>query len=221
VGLANVIAGTPAPGDMPAASPRRGTARFLLVRHGETEFNREGRWQGAGSNPPLNEKGRIQAVELARQLAGRPVLAIYTSPQRRALETAVILGKCLGREPRLMEALHELDHGEWEGRTQAEVLARWPEAFHAYEAAPWDTPRPGGESYEELGKRLWPTLERLADRHRGEEIVIVTHGGPIRLVLSRVLGRPLTERHLFGVDNASVFTVEESGGRWRRAAVTT
>lgn len=213
--------GTPAPGDLPAAPPRRGTTRFLLVRHGETGLNHEGRWQGAGSNPPLNEKGRLQARELARRLAGRPVAALYTSPQRRARETAVILGECLGLEPRLVDALHELDHGKWEGRTQAEVLARWPEAYRAYEAAPWDTPRPGGESYEELGERLWPALEKLADRHRGEEIVTVTHGGPIRLVLSRILGRPLTERHLFGVDNASAFAVEETGGRWRRAAVRT
>ena len=217
----NLIAGTPALGNLPSASPRRGTTRFLLVRHGETEFNREGRWQGAASNPALNEKGRLQAEELARQLAGRPVVALYTSPQRRARETAVIVGACLGLEPRLVDALHELDHGEWEGKTQAEVLARWPEAYRAYEAAPWDTPRPGGESYEELGKRLWPALEKLANRHRGEEIVTVTHGGPIRLVLSRVLGRPLTERHLFGVDNASAFAVEEAGGRWRSAAVTT
>jgi broad specificity phosphatase PhoE len=216
-----VTTGRPAANDLPTAPPRRGTTRFLLVRHGETELNREGRWQGGGSNPPLNEKGRLQARELARRLAGRPVAALYTSPQRRARETAVILGECLGLEPRQVEALHELDHGEWEGRTQAEVLARWPEEYRAYEAAPWDTPRPGGESYEELGRRLWPVLEKLADRHRGEEIAVVTHGGPIRLVLSRVLGRPLTERHLFGVDNASAFAVEETGGRWRSAGVMT
>ena len=133
----------------------------------------------------------------------------------------MILGERLGLEPRVVGALHEIDHGEWEGKTQAEVLAGWPEAYRAYEAAPWDTPRPGGESYEELGRRLWPALEELADRHRGEEALVVTHGGPIRLVLSRVLERPLTERHLFGVDNASVFAVEETGGRWRRAAVRT
>ncbi|HKY59934.1 MAG TPA: histidine phosphatase family protein, partial [Gemmatimonadota bacterium] len=175
---------------------------------------------GAGSDPPLNEKGRLQADELARRLAGRPVAALYTSPQRRARESAVILGTCLGLEPRLVEALRELDHGAWEGLTQAEVVARWPDAYRAYEAAPWDTPRPGGESYAELGRRLWPALEKLAHRHRGEEIVTVTHGGPVRLVLSRVLGRPLTERHLFGVDNASAFAVEETGGRWRSAAIT-
>jgi broad specificity phosphatase PhoE len=216
-----VTAGIPAPGDLPATPPPRGTTRFLLVRHGETGLNHEGRWQGSGSNPPLNDRGRLQARELASWLVGRPVAALYTSPQRRARETAVILGECLGLELRVVDALHELDHGEWEGKTHAEVLARWPEAYRAYEAAPWDTPRPGGESYEELGKRLWPALEKLADLHRGGEIVTVTHGGPIRLVLSRVLGRPLTERHLFGVDNASAFAVEETGGRWRRAAVRT
>lgn len=200
---------------LPSAPPRRGVTRFLLVRHGETEYNREGRWQGAGSDPPLNSKGRLQAQELARLLAGRPVTALYTSPQRRARETAVIIGQCLGLDPRLVPQLREIHHGEWEGKTQAAVVAGWPDEYRAYEADPRITPRPGGETYEELGERLWPALERLADRHRGREIVCVSHGGPIRLVLSRVLERPLTERHAFGVDNASAFAVEESGGVWR------
>ena len=205
---------------LPADPPRRGVARLLLVRHGETEYNREGRWQGAGSDPPLNAKGRLQARMLSRQLAGRPVTVLYTSPQRRARETAVIIGSSLGLDPHLMPALGEIDHGEWEGKTQAEVLAGWPEEYRAYEVDPWSTPRPGGETYQELGERLWPALTRLADLHRGSEIVCVTHGGPIRLVLSRILERPLTERYAFGVDNASVFAVEESRGTWRLAAAS-
>lgn len=202
---------------LPAMPPRRGVSRFLLVRHGETDYNRDGRWQGAGSDPPLNQKGRLQARMLSRRLAGRPVTALYTSPQRRARETAFAIGSRLGLEYRAVPELREIHHGAWEGKTQSEVLAGWPEEHRAYEADPETTPRPGGETYEELGKRLWPGLERLADRHRGQEIVCVTHGGPIRLVLSRVLGRPLTERHAFGVDNATVFAVEESGGAWRLA----
>lgn len=205
---------------LPSAPPRRGATRFLLVRHGETEYNREGRWQGAGSDPPLNSKGRLQARELARRLAGRPATALYTSPQRRAQETAVIIGHHLGLDPRLAPQLREIHHGDWEGKTAAAVVAGWPEEHRAYEADPWGTPRPGGETYEELGDRLWPALGRLADRHRGQEIVCVSHGGPIRLVLSRVLARPLTERHAFGVDNASVFAVEESGGVWRPSPAT-
>lgn len=216
MGAEAVISAT---GELPATAPGPATARLILVRHGETTFNLEGRWQGSGSDPPLNDRGRRQAEELARQLAGRRVAALYTSPQQRALETALILGRRLSLEPQVVAALHELAHGEWEGKTQAEVVARWPDAYRAYESAPLETPRPGGESYADLAERLWPALEELAARHRGHEIVAVTHGGPIRLVLSRVLGRPLTERHLFGVDNASAFAIEEADGRWRLAPV--
>lgn len=209
----------PVTGGLPATPPKPATARLILVRHGETTFNHEGRWQGSGSDPPLNDRGRLQAQELARQLAGRRLAALYTSPQRRARETAIILGSQVGLEPHIVAALHELAHGEWEGKTQAEVLARWPDAYRAYESAPLETPRPGGESYADLAERLWPALEALAARHRGHEILAVTHGGPIRLVLSRVLGRPLTERHLFGVDNGSAFAIEEAGGCWSLAPV--
>ncbi|MGH7572794.1 MAG: histidine phosphatase family protein [Gemmatimonadota bacterium] len=206
---------TPAGARLPAAPPGPDVTRFLLVRHGETEYNREGRWQGAGSDPPLNPEGRRQARELARRLAGRPVAALYTSPQRRARETAAILGGTLGLDPEPVPELREIHHGEWEGKTQAEVVRGWPDEYRAYQADPLHTPRPGGETYEELGDRLWPALKLLADHHRDQEIVCVTHGGPVRLVLSRVLDRPLTERDEFGVENGSVFAVEESGGVWR------
>lgn len=196
-------------------------ARFLLVRHGETDYNKEGRWQGAGSNPPLNDTGREQARAIAAEVTGageapgRSIDALYTSPQKRARQTAAIIGRRLNLVPRVAEALREIDHGLWEGKTEAEVLARWADEVRAYEADPLYVRRPGGESYADLGERLWPALEGLADRHRGETVALVAHGGPIRLILSRVLDRPLTERHAFGVENGSVFAVEETGGEWR------
>lgn len=196
--------------------PALDAARFLLVRHGQTDYNRDGRWQGSGSDPPLNPTGRDQARAMAEELASRPVAALYTSPQMRARQTAEVIGHRLGLTPVAFEELRELHHGEWEGKTQAEVLARWPEEHRAYEADPLRVRRPGGDSYADLGERLWPALERLADRHRGEVVALVTHGGPIRLVLSRVLDRSLTERHAFGVENGSLFAIEESRGHWRR-----
>ena len=200
---------------LPAAPPGAEITRFLLIRHGETDYNRQDRWQGAGSDPPLNAEGRRQARELAGRLAGRPVAGLYTSPQRRARETAVILGEPFGLDPEPVPELREIHHGEWEGKTQAEVVRGWPDEYRAYEADPLHTPRPGGGTYVGLGDRLWPALGRLAEQHRGREIACVTHGGPVRLVLSRVLDRPLTERDAFGVDNGTVFAVEESGGVWR------
>ena len=188
--------------------------RFVLIRHGETDYNAEGRWQGARSDPPLNATGRAQSEAIADTLAGRSIDALYTSPQLRARETAGTVARRLGLEPVVLEDLREMDHGEWEGRTRAEILARWAPEFEAFEADPLHVRRPGGDSYGDLADRVWPVLDRLAERHRGKTVALVTHGGPVRLILSRVLDRPLTERGEFGVDNASVFTVEESSGQW-------
>lgn len=192
-----------------------GATRVVLVRHGETDYNRQGRWQGSGSDVPLNETGRTQARALARALAGCPLEALYTSDLVRAVETAAIIAETTGLEPLTEPALREMSHGRWEGRTRDEVLLAWAAEHAAFEADPWSVRRPGGDSYGDLARRLWPALDRIARDHRGARVVAVTHGGPIRLVLARVLDRPLTERAAFGVENASRFTVEASGGDWR------
>ncbi|HET6637984.1 MAG TPA: histidine phosphatase family protein, partial [Gemmatimonadota bacterium] len=97
---------------------------MVLVRHGQTEYNREGRWQGVGSDVSLNDEGRAEAARVAEALAGRfdgTVAALYTSDLARARETARIIGTRLGLSPVDEPALRELSHGRWEGLTQAEV----------------------------------------------------------------------------------------------------
>jgi broad specificity phosphatase PhoE len=190
---------------------------MVLVRHGQTEYNREGRWQGVGSDVSLNDEGRAEAARVAEALAGRfdgTVAALYTSDLARARETARIIGTRLGLSPVDEPALRELSHGRWEGLTQAEVEARWPEEHAEYQAHPYDVRRGGGESYRDLEARLWPGLERLAAGHRGERIVCVSHGGPIRLALSKILDRPLTDRDAFGVVNGSWFEIARSRQGW-------
>ncbi|MBW3660309.1 MAG: histidine phosphatase family protein [Gemmatimonadetes bacterium] len=194
-----------------------GAARMVLVRHGETDYNREDRWQGSRSNVPLNAAGRAQAASLAESLAERydhEIAAIYTSDLDRARQTAEILAERLGLEVEEEPGLRELDHGRWDGRLKIEIVERWPDEYAAYQADPRNVRRGGGDSYADLAERLWPVLERLAERHRGERIAVVSHGGPIRLVMSRVLDRPLTERDAFGVVNASIFEVEYFAGGW-------
>lgn len=203
----------------PAADIPAGAARFVLVRHGETDYNKVGRWQGAGSDPPLNPTGFDQARAIAGELEGWRVDALYTSPQQRARQTATVIADRLGIAPQVIDDLREMDHGLWEGKTKEEILARWAAEYEAFEVDPVHVRRPGGDSYSDLAARVWPALEALAGRHRGEQVVLVTHGGPIRLVLSRVLGRPLTERQAFGVENGTLFAVEESGGDWRRSQI--
>lgn len=193
------------------------TTRLVLVRHGETEYNREGRWQGSESDPPLTPRGHQQAASVAEALAGQNFDALYTSDLLRAIETSRVLAGELGLQPRVVEGLRELSHGAWEGKTLEEILETWPEEYADFQADPREVSRPGGESYGDLSERVWPLLERLADRHPGERVLVVTHGGPIRLVLSDLLGVPLTERDKLGVDNGSWFVIERQGGAWRVA----
>ncbi|HEU4463887.1 MAG TPA: histidine phosphatase family protein [Gemmatimonadota bacterium] len=194
-----------------------GESRVVLVRHGETEYNFEGRWQGSGSDVPLNATGRVQAGRVAEALAARfdaALETIYSSDLARAFETAEILAARLGIAIVEVPALRELSHGAWEGRTQAEVEARWPAEYAAYLANPFRIGRGGGESYADLERRVWPALERLAGVHRGQRIVAVSHGGPIRLALSRILDRPLADRDALGVVNGSWFEISRSSAGW-------
>ena len=191
--------------------------RLVLVRHGETEYNRDERWQGSGSDSPLTERGMEQARTAARSLAGVLFDALYASSLVRAVETAHVLAGALGLEVRVDDGLRELAHGSWEGKTMEEVLDSWPEEHAALESDPWNVPRPGGESYRELAERLWPVLDRFADRHAGGRVLVVTHGGPIRLVLAELSGTPLTRRDRLGVDNGRWFAVERCAGAWRLA----
>ena len=197
------------------ADPGPDVARFVLVRHGETEYNRQGRWQGAGSDPPLNDRGRQQARAVDAALAEVPFDALYSSDLDRALETARILGASRGLKPRVLEGLREMSHGAWEGKTFPEILDTWADEYQRFESDPRNVRRPEGDSYSDLAARVWPLLDRLADRHRGKRALVVTHGGPIRLVLSDLTGTPLTERDRLGVDNGTWFVVEKAGAAWR------
>ena len=167
---------------------------------------------------PLNDAGRAEAERVGEALAGTfggAVAARDTADLARARETARIVGTRLGLPAVDEPALRELSHGRWEGLTHAEVAERWPDELAEYETQPYVVRRGGGDSYKDLEARLWPALERLSAVHRGERIVCVSHGGPIRLALSRVLDRPLTDRDAFGVVNGSWFEIARSPAEWR------
>jgi probable phosphoglycerate mutase len=154
---------------------------IVMVRHGETDWNRDNRFQGH-ADPPLNDVGRGQAKQLADRLAREPFETVYSSPLRRAYETALILVAPLGVDVQTSDALREVDVGSWSGRTRDEVeaefpvgYARWLEYGHG-----WDD----GETYEELGSRVVSWFREIADAHPGGRVLAVTHGGPIRSALA-------------------------------------
>ena len=165
---------------MAAARVTAAVTTILIARHGETDWNRERRFQGH-ADPPLNELGREQARELAAALAESGVTAVYSSPLARARETAEIVAAALGLPVETRDALREVDVGSWQGLTRDEVEERFPEGFRRWLVDfghGWDE----GESYEELGRRVVAGLLELASRHAGERILVVTHGGPMRAV---------------------------------------
>ena len=178
---------------------------ILLARHGETDWNRENRFQGH-ADPPLNETGRAQAAELAAALANEPLAAIYSSPLQRAFETAQIVAVRHSLEPVAVDALREVDVGSWQGLTRAEVEGRFPEQFARwldYERG-WED----GESYEEMGQRVTEGLLELAEKHGGERILAVSHGGPVRAAYALADGITHSEARRLGPVVANAFVAE-------------
>jgi broad specificity phosphatase PhoE len=165
---------------------------IILARHGETDWNAEGRWQGH-SDPPLNERGREQARELAAALDG--VEVVYASDLARARETAEILGARLGLEVQLDPRLRERSFGAWEGKTWDELEERSASELQRWRAG--DTHGPDdAEPYEDFSRRVESFLEDVLDRHPTEHVLVVGHGGSIRAIHALAEGLDYARDHL-------------------------
>ncbi len=169
------------------ASVSRVATKIVLTRHGETDWNRDRRFQGQ-ADIVLNETGRAQVRALAAALAGERFDIAYTSPLRRAAESAAILGAALGVEVRTCDALKEVHVGSWAGLTVSEVETRFPDGHRRWvdSQAGWDD----GETYDELGIRVVEGLRRIGAAHPDAHVLAVTHGGPIRAILAAIRGLP-------------------------------
>jgi broad specificity phosphatase PhoE len=186
---------------------------IVLARHGETDWNRENRFQGH-ADPPLNENGRAQARDLAERLAPEPLAAVYSSPLRRAFQTAEIVAGQRGQPVRSEDGLREVDLGSWSGLTRLEVEARFPDGYRRW--LEYGHGWTDGESYDELGERVVETLASIAGAHDGVAALVVTHGGPIRSAVARASGISFGEarRALTIVENCSVVRLSIQGNRF-------
>jgi broad specificity phosphatase PhoE len=167
---------------------------ILLVRHGETSWNREGRYQGR-TDVPLSPDGEIQVAALAVRLAHLPVAVAVASPLVRARRTAEVILGDRGTPLELDAGLVEISHGAWEGQLSSDVEAAHAEMLGAWRGRPdRDVPAgPGAETLGDVEARSWPVLERAAGRLRGDETALVAaHDAVNRVLLCRVLGLPLT-----------------------------
>lgn len=151
--------------------------RVLLVRHGESIWNAEGRWQGA-ADPPLSEVGRAQAAELAALVKKEDIDLIVASDLCRAIETAEIVAAVIGHEPAIViePRLRERDVGEISGLTRAEIEERFPGLLEKWRTGEL-TQMPGGE--DDITPRVSAGLQAVADALDGSVVLVVTHGGVI------------------------------------------
>jgi broad specificity phosphatase PhoE len=189
--------------------------RLLLGRHGETDWNRDGRWQGHADGP-LNARGRHQALQLAARIARLQPVALYSSDLARARQTAELVSEATGLPVVASPGIREVDVGEWTGYTRSEVEARFPERYAAYQHD-GGTGYPGGETFAALGRRSLATVDAFCAGHSdGDVIAIICHGGTIRALTAAALKLPRAGRILTpGPENCSVSQLAWSEGRLR------
>jgi broad specificity phosphatase PhoE len=195
---------------MPVSEP----TRFVLVRHGETEWNRAERFRGR-VDVPLNETGHGQAQAVARRLASWPLEAVYSSPLNRALDTAQPIAAACGLDLSVLDALIDVDYGDWAGLSAEEAEARDPNLFATWRDNPHLVHFPRGESLEQVRQRSWEAVEALCGAHPGETVALVSHVVVNRVLISAALGLGGDGFWRIGQDNTAISVLEALAGRYR------
>ena len=163
---------------------------IIIIRHGETEWNKTGRFQGH-SDVPLSAEGRAQAAALGKNLVVDHVDAIYASDLTRAMETAAPLAQRFGLEVISDPLLRELNFGSWEGRNFNDVNAENPDAMKTFYNDPERVNIPDSEPFPEFQRRVAGRVREIVAQERGKRIVIVSHGASIRILFADILSMPI------------------------------
>lgn len=182
--------------------------RVLLVRHGETDWNQQMRFQGQ-TDIQLNARGLAQAEAIASRLRHERLQAIYSSDLQRAMQTAQIIARYHDLSPIPDADLRELSYGVWEGMSREEILAsEWAELFEKYRQDSLHYRPPGAEYPEQILERSRRVWQRVLQAHEGGTVCLVGHGGSLRALLCVALAAPLESFRRIRLDNASLSAVE-------------
>jgi phosphoserine phosphatase len=182
--------------------------RLIIIRHGESEWNRIGRYQGQ-ADAPLSELGLRQAAALAERLRNERFDAIYTSPLQRAAKTAESVAQHHPTVPFFTEpALLEIHHGDWQGLMVDEVKERYGEGLAEWRMHPTRAQMPGGESFSNILKRVLDLKDRLLERYRDGMVLVSTHDVVVKILVSDALGMNMDRINRIWVTNASISSIE-------------
>jgi len=186
--------------------------RIVLVRHGQTEWNKEERFRGR-VDIDLDEVGLRQAKAVAERLAQWEVAAIYSSPLKRAVATAEAIAGRLSLQMEILGGLNDMHFGVWQGLPIAEARKNYPELFDLWRSSPEQLRIPEGETLDDVQNRVVATLDELVAKHENETIALVTHRVVCKVLLCHVLG--LGNSHFWQIaqDTAAINLFEIRGGR--------
>jgi probable phosphoglycerate mutase len=187
---------------------------LIVIRHGETLWNRDRRMQGT-TDTPLSDVGRIQAQALGRRLAKHGFSALYSSDLSRARDTAQAIAEHTGRDVVVDPRLQERRFGIFEGLLAEEIKSRYPEEHARFASRDQDYEVPGGESARGFNERCLGCLSEIAGRHRGEEVVVVTHGLVLDALYRAAQCLAHGERRPVPLINASVNLFGYGASAWR------
>jgi broad specificity phosphatase PhoE len=183
--------------------------RLWLVRHGQTDWNLAGRWQGQTLDAPgLNDFGRTQALIAREQLKSVLFSAIYSSDLLRARQTAALIAKPLGLAVSLEPRLREINLGDWEGMLSDDIEAQYPHELAERNLNPFYTHAPGGESPREVAERVLEATAEIVQAHPEDSVLIVAHGVSLAVIICQAGGFPLDNVYEHIPDNAQPYCVQ-------------
>ncbi len=179
------------------------STRFLLVRHGQTAWNKDLHFRGT-TDLPLSDLGLIQAQRVAEWLKDEPIRAIYSSPLLRAVQTAQPLADVMGLPVQRHHGLISADYGQWQGHTPKEVAELWPDLYRKWLHAPHEVQFPGGESLPIVLERAVALLNELSETHSGQTVALFSHEIVCKAIMLHVLGMDLSAYWRMPQDNACI-----------------
>jgi len=183
---------------------------IVLIRHGETEYNRAGIFRGR-VDVPLNDRGREQALRVAAAVAAAPIDAVYSGPLTRAVETALPVARAHGLAPVVDSAFDNIDLGRWQGVRKADVERSEPDLWRLWVEDPDALRIPGGETLEAVGRRAHTRALELVRGHEGQRIAIVSHRSVLKLLTGRLLGMTTGYFWKLYLDNAAYSILDWNG----------
>jgi len=190
---------------------------IYLFRHGETDANKNDIYQGKRVNPPLNEKGKMQVRFLAEFMATNypKISTVVFSPALRTLQTAIEVARCVNARIVVENNLHEIDHGDWEGKTSEEIGIEYPELSKKWwnGVNPLEIEFPNGEKIKDAIKRVRTAFFETLEKHQDEHLAISAHGGTNSIILGEILGAQ--NFRSIGQSNTALNIIRQKNGIFR------